>query len=353
MAPSLPDGRDPDDYSSSSHEDIRNDGEEQVATNDNDGNLDPTAAFTAAFRLFALPPELRHYIYSFLIPQSLTITFKHHTPERSSRYTSGAYWASKGVKKDGSVIQIGGDPFHKHTQVRRHHHFKVELQLLRLSKFFCNDVQSVLYGQNTYKFTVHGKSLVPISLRSPMIFGAIGQTQDTLSQLRNLRHIHIDVVAENYHWAVKRQRARLEYFVEILKMHADNADKKSLLEHLKVNFTMTPGDFVFPRDIEESMFGLESLVSLRGIRHVEFTGLPDWFTNCMQLAIKGQSGDVEMADWPLMEVKRSTNSVSNRMKVRWISSRKWYQPTLNWKKFAEQNGVDVPEDIDKFWATVG
>ncbi|KAI2483465.1 hypothetical protein Ptr902_05782 [Pyrenophora tritici-repentis] len=350
MPSSLPDGCDPDDYSNSSQEHARNNGE-QVTTNDDDGNLDPTAAFTAAFRLFALPTELRHHIYSFLIPQSLTITFVHHTPKRSW-CRRDPYWVANGISKDGSVIQLGGDPFYRRTGVRRHHHFKVESQLFRVSKLFRNDVQSVLYGQNTYKFTVHGEPLEPISFRSPMIFGALGQTQITLSQLRNLRHIRIDLVANNYHWAVKRQRARLEYFVEILKMHADDADKKSLLEHLEVHFTMTPRNFLFPRDIEESMFVLESLASLRGIKHVDFTGLPDWYSNCMQLVIKGEGGDVEMTDWPLMEVKRRTYLLNNRMKVHWVTSRKWYQPTLNWKEFAERNGVDVPEDIDKFWATV-
>jgi hypothetical protein len=95
---------------------------------------------------------------------------------------------------------------------------------------------AVLYGSNTYNFTVHGQTMWPKSLRSPFVFGPLGHP-DRLPLLRNLRSIHIEVISDaNGHWAVKCQRSRLEYLVEVLKEHTDDSDQKSLLDDLKVDF---------------------------------------------------------------------------------------------------------------------
>jgi hypothetical protein len=224
---------------------------------------------------------------------------------------------------------------------------------------------AVLYGSNTYNFTVHGKALWPKSLRSPFVFGPLGH-RDRLPLLRNLRSIHIHVIPDiDSHWAVKRQRSRLEYLVEILKEHADDSDQKSLLKDLKVNFQLVSPDTLrtimhhgsrrvaspgVPKDAGKFMFGLESLASLRGIQDVEITGLPEWYTKCLQLAMQGKGGDVEETDWPLLEVRRRTNTRSTQWKKVLASTRKWHQPTLNWKEFADRNGIVTPPDIEKFWA---
>ncbi|KAL1800673.1 hypothetical protein ACET3X_001015 [Alternaria dauci] len=224
------------------------------------------------------------------------------------------------------------------------------------------DAPSVLYGMNRYKFTVHGQSIWPKSIRSPFVFGPFGHP-DRLPLLRNLRIIHIEVVPEvDSHWAVKRQRSRLEYLVEILKEHADDSNQKSLLEDLEVDFHLVsnkprsicakapkcmahPG---IPKDTEKFMFGLESLAYLRGIKDVKIIGLPEWYAKCLQLSIQGGGGGVEEVDWPLVEIKPS-----KQRKKHLASTRKWHQPTLNWKEFAERNEITTPPDIDKLYATDG
>jgi hypothetical protein len=153
--------------------------------------------------------------------------------------------------------------------------------------------------------------------------------------------------------------------VEILKEHAEDGDQKSLLEDLKVDFQFVPpktaqptyrntadhaADPRIPTDTEKFMFGLESLSSLRGIKDVKITGLPEWYTKCLQLSIQGKGGDVEETDWPLVGTRRRIKANSTQWKKQQVSTRKWHQPTLNWKEFAERNGVSIPDDIDKFWA---
>jgi hypothetical protein len=114
-----------------------------------------------------------------------------------------------------------------------------------------------------------------------------------------MRSIHIHVVLDaNSHWATKRHRARLEYFVEILKEHADNEKSRSLLQKLIVECGNAKAKFrshcdwtirlPAPEDIEQFMFGLESLATLRGIRDVKVTGVSPWFAECLQLCIQGK-----------------------------------------------------------------
>ena len=79
-------------------------------------------------------------------------------------------------------------------------------------------------------------------MRSPYIFGAFGHPH-RLALLRNLRRICIHVAPDiDSHWAVKRQRARLEYLVEILKEHADENNQKSLLQDLSVDFSLVSAE---------------------------------------------------------------------------------------------------------------
>jgi hypothetical protein len=74
------------------------------------------------------------------------------------------------------------------------------------------------------------------------------------------------------------------------------------------------------------------------------------------LCIQGKGGDVLETDWPLVMTKRKLKTTRFRWtevtKVSWVSTRKWYQPMLNWKEFAERNGLHVPADVDRFWAAL-
>jgi len=212
---------------------------------------------------------------------------------------------------------------------------------------------------------IDGSAHFPKSLSSPLIFGPFGNNGGArLHLLRNLRSIRIDFVPDtDSHWAVKRQRSRLEYFVDVLKQHFDDEDRKSLLQELYVDVRI-PGDrgrdrryssngnpIPLPKDSEKFLFGLESLATLRGIKDVKITGVPDWYAQCLTLVIQGKGGDVLETDWPPLEVKRSksTGWSSKKTSKVWVTTRKWHQPTLNWKEFAQRNKVEIPDDIDKFW----
>lgn len=227
---------------------------------------------------------------------------------------------------------------------------------------------AVLYGTNTYKFTVDGSAHFPKSMTSPLVFGPFGNEDGAwLYILRNLRSIRIDCVIDlDSHWAVKRQRSRLEYFVTILKQHADDENRKSLLEDLHVHFRIKSTDQPpasyghrylnkISKPSETFMFGLESLATLRGIKDVRITGVPQWFAQCLTLAIQGKGGDVLDAEWPQEEVKRTklTDSGNRKTKKAWVSKRQWWQPVLEWREFAMRNGVELPKDIDSCWEVDG
>ena len=55
-------------------------------------------------------------------------------------------------------------------------------------------------------------------------------------------------------------------------------------------------------------------------------------------------------DWPEVYAKKTFNTKrwTKRKKDLWVTTRKWYQPTLKWKEFAERDGIELPADIDKF-----
>jgi hypothetical protein len=204
-------------------------------------------------------------------------------------------------------------------------------------------------------------------MSSPLIFGPFGNGAGIrLPLLRNLRSIHIEVLLDgNSHWTVKRQRARLDYFVEVLKAHSDDENRKSLLRELKIDvriptmsglshrppaYRINLQDLVqAPKTPDKFMFGLESLAALRGIKDVSITGVAGWYSQCLQLCIQGKGGEVLETDWPLVQVKRSKIRWTKKTKRTWATTRKWYQPTLNWKEFAERNGIAIPDDIDRFW----
>lgn len=149
---------------------------------------------------------------------------------------------------------------------------------------------------------------------------------------------------------MKRKRARLDYFVEVLKEHADDEKQKSLLQELNVEINDSilatcgsPPAII----VEETPFVLESLVSLQGIEDVKLTGLPDWYAKCLKLCIQGKDGEVQKMDWPLREVKhRARAGRFGKKQKSWITTREWFQPTLDWKEFAQRNDVPLPDDYD-------
>lgn len=203
-------------------------------------------------------------------------------------------------------------------------------------------------------------------MQSPQIFGPFG-TAEHLPLLRELRSIHLEVsISDTTHWVVLRQRARLEYFISVLKEHADDDDAKSLLQKLTVHLGPIHRPQTFSRcgmpqrplptdsTVDRYMFGLESLADLHGIADVEVTGVPEWYAKCLELCVQGKGGAVERTEWPGVRKKKVKKSAWGQVKkskgVQMVSSRKWWQPVLNWVEFAERNGVEVPADVGRYWA---
>lgn len=151
----------------------------------------------------------------------------------------------------------------------------------------------------------------------------------------------------------------------MLKEHADDADMRSLLQKLTVNL----GPYLRPRTFsrcgipqrplsgsvgtDRFMFGLESLAELRGIKDVEITGVPEWYARCLQLCIQGKGGEVQETEWPEVRKKKVKKTAWGQVKrskgEAMVSTRKWWQPMLNWMEYAERNGVEVPMDVERFW----
>lgn len=298
------------------------------------------------FRFLDLPAELRLNVYSLLIPRNIVVAYNRGYSEDTQ-----PNWAV--------TISLKGS---KGTEAHSDGKGSINTQLFLVSKLISAEASAVLYGSNTYSFIVDGHAHLPTSLQSPLIFGFLG-SPGRLPLLRNLRSIHIDVmIGSDGHWAAKRQRARLEYFVNILKEHANDTSKRSLLQELKVDVKLGSDGATWPhhtystkhlpaKSIDKSMFGLESLIALRGIKHVEINGLPEWYAKCLQIYIQGKGGDVEATNWPDAQVKRQ--EIYKRAQKVWVTTRKWYNPLFNWREFAERNGVATPDDVDKFWMAWG
>jgi hypothetical protein len=143
---------------------------------------------------------------------------------------------------------------------------------------------------------------------------------------------------------MERLRSRLEYLVKILKQYADDDNQKSLLDSLHIVYQHTK----HPQSKESNyLFGLETLADLRGIKDVRVTGVPPWFGQCLELCIKGRGGEVKHVDYPEVIVKKR-----KRGQTKWqknlTTTRKWQNPILDWKVFAERNEIELTPGIDCF-----
>lgn len=201
-----------------------------------------------------------------------------------------------------------------------------------------------------FAITINAQAHVPLSLKSPLIFGPLGQPHQ-LHVLRDLQHIMLRIeIDEDSSHAVVRQRARTQYFVDVLKEHAEDHNKKSLLKTLEVRIR---GHFLHPADrrarIDTHMFVLEVLTGLQGIGDVKILGLQPWFAQCLSLHLTGQGGQaVSKLDWPMRVTRRRRSTFAKFQKTE-VTTREYWQPMLNWKEYAVRNGIELPEDIDKYF----
>ena len=189
-----------------------------------------------------------HSEHRLAVPHNLVIS---HSKQYKFRST-GFSWGMEARTRNGGSVPLAIGPQQDHTyynydvvsSFEQHSRDAVELQLFLVNKFISNeakgeslewapktptltdDFPAVLYGSNTFEFTVTDNAHYVSSLRSKEIFGPFGDAL-CLPMMRNMRSIHIQVILHaDSHWAIKRQRARLEYFVEVLKEHADDENRK-------------------------------------------------------------------------------------------------------------------------------
>ncbi|KAF2714244.1 hypothetical protein K504DRAFT_371526 [Pleomassaria siparia CBS 279.74] len=220
------------------------------------------------------------------------------------------------------------------------------------------EARHIFYSGNNFCLTLDGHAHYPVSLQSPDMLGALGHPC-RLSLLRDLRNVHITIdpmMVKRQYWVHRRYRGRLSLLVQILKQYADQVNRRSMLKSLKVHFVAPPanprgyGDDYYDFLVEEvskNLFMLEELAPLRGVEEVVITGVPDWFALCLQLCIQGKGGHVNTAEYPKKEVReRIGRKTSKKFVTRWVSTKEWHMPNLDWREYAVRNGIQLPADAD-------
>lgn len=223
----------------------------------------------------------------------------------------------------------------------------------------------MLFAGNTFSFNISAKAHSPVSFRSPRIFGPFGLPHRS-HLLRDLRHINLEVdVDELSAYTIARHRGRLQHFVNVMKEHADDDSKKSLLRklYIRLNTNNPHKDSIeylmntiqrhrTPRPgftmSEGHMFTLEPLISLQGIPNVNIVGVPDWFKKCLEMRMRGEGGELTTLTWPVKLIKRRPDPFKKAKKAE-ISTREGWQPRLDWREFAQRNSIAVPAHIDIFF----
>ena len=244
-----------------------------------------------------------------------------------------------------------------------------------------NGPPAMLYGSNTYSIAIDPYPRPASSLSTPTIFGQLGQP-NRLHLLRELRSVSLILMhgtgtpywvnkrhgTGSSYWVNTRQRGRLKLFVDILKEHAGdtNHGTASLLTNLTLEFwrgfTDHSGNFIqgdsFARgmpptkaEAEAGQFCLEALLPLHGINKVTVGGMVSpWFAQCLTLSLQSNDEAMKPAEieFPSIEVQRK---VGKRWRTSTVSTWQWHMPTVDWKGFARRNGIELPDDVDRFWET--
>ncbi|OAL47871.1 hypothetical protein IQ07DRAFT_646084 [Pyrenochaeta sp. DS3sAY3a] len=314
------------------------------------------------FRFQDLPAEIRLCVYELVILNNYNISFI-QSPFKIGTVRTFCWRVQAQNKKNprSPLLEWTTDRLaFGHARFRK---VPVATNLFHVNQLVSKEARAMLYGSNTFGFVVDARAHARQSMTTPDIFGPFGDGDTKyfphqgnlfrLPLLRNLRSIEIKLVLNDpSHWGVKRERSRLQYFVDVLKEHMDDDAHKSLLTDLKVTITETTfARTAFERRrpsrfLTQFRFGLESLTALRGIKYVRVDGVPDWYAQGLQLVIQGKGGELKETEWPLVRVKRVTVK-----RTRWVEvcSRKWYQPVFDWREYARRNAIELPEDIDRFW----
>lgn len=96
------------------------------------------------------------------------------------------------------------------------------------------------------------------------------------------------------------------------------------------------------------MFVLEPLAGLKRIESVQVTGTNPWLRSCLEICIKGEGGELEKIDWLVKKTRRKVRKgrYGSEWRYREESTRRYYQPTLDWRAFALRN--EIPYDPEAY-----
>ncbi|KAF3037690.1 hypothetical protein E8E12_008201 [Didymella heteroderae] len=141
------------------------------------------------------------------------------------------------------------------------------------------------------------------------ILGLLG-LPDRTQILHNLRRIEITVSIDEFTAfkadSSERRRVQIDYFLEVIKLHAEDRNKRSLFQPLEIHLvslqdlsgsshrTYTYHDISPSADqtqFDEHITTLERLVDITDIQEAKFTGLPEWFAICLTMRIRGKGRD--------------------------------------------------------------
>jgi hypothetical protein len=165
--------------------------------------------------------------------------------------------------------------------------------------------------------------------------------------VRKMKHILLVLDVDNAGvWTMKRLRALLARFVECIIQDTDNVTRNSLSKKLHVRFVWN--GFSHDWYAGQYVFALEALTPLRRIKDISIkdthiTDINPRFTQCMELCIKGEGGDLNERERIVRYVKRR-HFVDGPMVKKPIYSRHWADPLLDWREFAKRNEIEVPAD---------
>lgn len=161
-----------------------------------------------------------------------------------------------------------------------------------------------------------------------------------LSDMRNLR-LRVDVYDDTTK-GINRLREVTNILVVKFLKSADSSAQEFLLKNLTVEFNCSDSP------LEPLMFPLEELVGLRKlgcITKASISGVPVWFQKCLEKALCDNQ----------LHIPRSEKSSAKRrvprekLKSGPRPSGKAKNPLYDWRKFAEQLGIEVPDHVDQYF----
>lgn len=221
--------------------------------------------------------------------------------------------------------------------------------LKEAAAFFSNNIIALMINEEP-------RELEPAEMKLSAIFGPFGLLSNP-HLIRDLRRVDLTISIDRMDTGgVALHRVRINHFVNMIKQHAVDNYKRPFLRRLHVRLASKEGlkEHLYPSiaprledgQFEEYMCNLECFAELTHIPIVEFTGLPEWFAQCLTMRVRGEGGDLSTLKWPMETLNRRKGRFVKPWKQ---SMRRKGQVKLAWDSFAKRNGIEIPEDASRFF----